>query len=288
MKIKEKITKNKKIQKLNEYKNQIQTIWDNPKQHAIIMLSIWFIIILILSLIVRIKDTTAPNEPIKVEPSNQEPTNNAIKEQLQNISTYEANITINSIEQLTITQSTNGQLINQNTETYFYDSALYTINNNELTPTENTLINDINYFNTSNIYNLIKDTQEEYITIYKDNSYNIKYNIKINEFWLKYKNETLNTEENIGITITGTNQINTIEIDLTNLQNINNYYINKITINLTNINNIEKINLNNQPQEKEWYSGRNNINSRNYTIRISIQKNIFKFRIRRCHNRHLL
>lgn len=235
MKLKEKISKNKKIQKLKEKKEAFDVIWSNPKSHAIIMLSFWFIVVLILSLMVRTKDNTAleiPEETLEIEEKTL--TSDLIKEKLEQIKNYEASILVNEVNYIHIIKVNNEELIEYNNETYYHNDLLYILNNSILEPIENDFINDIVYFSISNIYNLVKDIDEDYITIYKDNSYIIKYSVDISN----YKSDL---EGNLEIILTGSSEINKIEI--------NSDY--KIIIDLTNVNNIEKLNINVLPQEGE-------------------------------------
>ena len=241
MKLKKKLNKNEKYKKYKEYKEYkepFKKIWNDPKLGSAIKLSIWLILILILALIVRINDKPKLEEPKTIQPEQKitNPTNETIKKQLEEITSYEENITVETdiIENIKLTHTQDEDLIIYNNEKYYKKDNLYLLETNEMI--ENKLLTDIIYFNINNIKDKLQNVEEDYITVYKDNSYVISYTIPTNEI---PSFELLETEptNNINITISGKESINKIEI------NLENYNIKKITLELFNINNIDNINI---------------------------------------------
>ena len=240
MKLKEKLNNNEKYKKYKEYKESFKTLWNDPKIGSAIKLSIWVILILILAFIVRINDNKVLNEPTKPIEQKQTlttPTNEKIIKQLEEINSYEETITIEKdiIENIYLTHANDEDLIIYNNEKYYKKDNLYLLSTNEVI--ENKLLQDIIYFNVNNIKDRLQNVEEDYITVYKDNSYVISYTIPTNEI---PSFELLETEptNKINITISGKENINKIEI------NLENYDIKKITLELSNINNIDNLNVN--------------------------------------------
>jgi len=239
MKLKEKLEKNENYKKYKEYKESFKTIWNDPKIGSIIKLSFWFIIILIVALIVRVNDNTEelPQTTIQEKQEILIPTNEIIKKQLNNITSYEENITVETdiIENIKLTHANEEDLIIYNNQEYYKKDNLYLLPTNEII--ENQLLYDIIYFNINNIKNRIENLEEDYITVYKDNSYVISYSIPTNEI-PSFELLEVEPTNNIYITISGKENINKIEISFEN------YNIKKITLELSNINNIDNINVN--------------------------------------------
>lgn len=240
MKLKEKLEKNEKYKKYKEYKESFKTTWNDPKLGSAIKLSIWFILILLLALIVRTNDNKIEEPQPKIQETIETPklqTSDNIKTQLQEITSYEENITVETeiIENLKLTHTNDEDLIIYNNQKYYKKDNLYLLETNEII--ENKLLTDIIYFNINNIKDRLQNIEEDYITVYKDNSYVISYTIPTNEI---PSFELLETEptNNINIIISGKETINKIEI------NLENYNIKKITLELSNINNIENIDVN--------------------------------------------
>ena len=238
MKLKEKLNNNEKYKKYKEYKESFKTIWNDPKLGSAIKLSIWLILILILSLMVRLNDKVEEPKTIQPEQKITNPTNETIKKQLEEITSYEENITVETdiIENITLTHSNDEDLIIYNNEKYYNKDNLYLLSTNEII--ENQLLKDIIYFNITNIKDRLQNLDEDYITVYKDNSYIISYTIPTNEIPSFELLEQIEPTNNINITISGKDNINKIEI------NLENYNIKKITLELLNINNIDNININ--------------------------------------------
>lgn len=237
MKLKEKLNNNEKYKKYKEYKESFKTIWNDPKLGSAIKLSIWLILILILSLMVRLNDKVEEPKPTIPEQVIT-PTRETILNKLNNINNYEEFITVETdiIENIKLTHSNNEDLIIYNNEKYYNKDNLYLLSTNEII--ENRLLKDIIYFNINNIKDRLQNLDEDYITVYKDNSYIISYTIPTNEIPSFELLEQIEPTNNINITISGKESINKIEI------NLENYNIKKITLELFNINNIDNININ--------------------------------------------
>ncbi len=237
MKLKEKLNNNEKYKKYKEYKESFKTIWNDPKLGSAIKLSIWLILILILSLMVRLNDKVEEPKPTIPEQVIT-PTRKTILNKLNNINNYEEFITVETdiIENITLTHSNNEDLIIYNNEKYYNKDNLYLLSTNEII--ENQLLKDIIYFNINNIKDRLQNLEEDYITVYKDNSYIISYTIPTNEIPSFELLEEIEPTNKINITISGKDNINKIEI------NFENYNIKKITLELLNINNIDNININ--------------------------------------------
>ncbi|MBP3921041.1 MAG: hypothetical protein J6D28_05705 [Bacilli bacterium] len=228
-----KIKDNEKIKKLKEKKQSFDILWDNPRYKSIIKLSIWFILILILSLVVRISNNNEPNKPVQ-NPDIKETTP---KQQLQKINNYEAIINIDE-QTLTTKKTNNKELITYQNNTYYYE------NNNLIIGEYNEFIFKTLFFNPNNIYLLIENIDEEYTTKYKDGTYITNYKVPTKIFIKNYNNNYIETEEFINITLEGNKETNKITINLNNIQLIEpTININNITINLNNVNNIQEINV---------------------------------------------
>lgn len=247
MKLKEKIKKTKKYKQFAEKHENLITIWNNPRYHATIVLGLWLIPIAILAIIVR----TNPTQPILSEnkvDEKQELKEISIKDKLKQIDSYETTMTIekyDSIEIIDKTYKNNEQLIKYANNIFYYKDNLYIVINNELIIDNNELLTNINYFNVNNIYNLIENVEEEYITKYQDGTFLINYKITLQELMQKYKNIIIDNQEYIDITLEGKENINKIKINLTNLNIVDiNNNIKTIQLELRNINNIETINVN--------------------------------------------
>ena len=240
MKFKEKLNKNEKYKKYKEYKESFKKLWNDPKSGSAMKIAIWAFLILILALVVRLNGNNEIEEPVKPIEEKQEiktPTNEIVLKQLKDINSYEEIITVEkeTTETLSLTHANDEDLIIYNNEKYYRKDNLYLLSTNEVI--ENKLLQDIIYFNVNNIKDRLQNVEEDYITVYKDNSYVISYTIPTNEI---PSFELLETEatNKINITISGKENINKIEI------NLENYDIKKITLELSNINNIDNINTN--------------------------------------------
>lgn len=237
MKLKDKFKDNEKIKKLKQYKESFDILWSNPRSHASIMLAFWFVLILILALVIRLNGKVVKSD--LVEEIQFEATSDGLKNYLKNIDSYQAVVTINSdIEYLLdITCLDNQYLINYNGNNYYYDDSLYLISGDEKVSIYDNLIDDVYLFNISNIYDLIKEVSEDYITLYNNGLYLINYSILANEFFLDFGDSS----DVISVKFTGDNGINMIEFDFSNLQ-MRQFY-DKVTIEYNNINNIFSINV---------------------------------------------
>ena len=238
MKLKEKLNNNEKYKKYKEYKESFKTVWNDPKLGSAIKLSIWLLLILLLAIIVRVNDSEKIEElQIPEQQEIKTPTRETILKQLNNINSYEESIEIETeiTENIKLTHANNEDLIIYNNEKYYNKDNLYLLSTNEII--ENKILKDIIYFNINNIKDKLQNIEEDYITVYKDNSYVISYTIPTNETPTLELLETEPTNK-INITISGKESINKIEI------NFKNYNIRKITLELSNINNIDNININ--------------------------------------------
>lgn len=240
MKLKEKLENNENYKKYKEYKESFKKIWDDPKIGSIVKLSIWLVLILILALLVRLNGNSEIEEPIKPIEEKQEiktPTSELVLKQLNDINSYEEIITVEKepTETLSLTHANDEDLIIYNNEKYYKKDNLYLLSTNEVI--ENKLLQDIIYFNVNNIKNRLQNVEEDYITVYKDNSYVISYTIPTNEI-PSFESLEQEATNKINITISGKENINKIEI------NLENYDIKKITLELSNINNIDNLNVN--------------------------------------------
>lgn len=198
-----------KLKKIKETKKKLDKLCENPRYKALIKLGFWTVFIIIIAAIVRTKSQiTKPVEPLIFEKNNI-----AIKKSLKEIKNYEATIIINHEE---IIEKT----ITENKETTIYNNQIYETYEN--TPD---IINKTKYFNPENIYELIKEQEEDYITNYKDDSYTISYTIPLNKLMEKYNNTTSLEPADVTIKISGVNTISKIEIDIPN-NNITNIEIN--------------------------------------------------------------
>ena len=240
MKLKEKLNNNEKYKKYKEYKESFKTLWNDPKIGSAIKLSIWLVLILILALIVRVNDNQQldkPKTPIQEKQKVITPTRETILNELNNINSYEELITIETdiTENIKLTHAQDEDLIIYNNEKYYNKDNLHLLSTNEII--ENQLLKDIIYFNIDNIKDRLQNIGEDYITIYKDNSYIISYTIPTNETPSFELLEEIEPTNNMNITISGKETINKIEM------NLENYNIKKITLELSNINNIDNINI---------------------------------------------
>lgn len=218
--MREKLKNSKKVEQLKEFKEKLDIVWSNPKSHAVIMLSFWFIVILFLSLFVRFSGNSYSGDyvsDVKYTENVQEPTGDSIKKDLSSINSFDGKVLLDDVE-FHITKVLSNELIIYNNETYYFDDTLYLLSNKELVPIENDFLSDIIYI-VNNIYDLVDNGQEEYITIYKDNSYVIGFS-------------TMYYDNLIDITLTGLGNIKKIGVIMPNY---------KFEIHLENINNIDKI-----------------------------------------------
>ena len=240
MSLKEKLNNNKKYQKYKEYKESFKTLWNDPKAGSAIKLSIWVILIVILALVVRLNDNQVLDETTKPIDDTQvlkTPTSELILKQLNEINSYEETITVEKdiIENISLIHANNEDLITYNNEKYYNKDNLYLLSTKEII--ENKLLQDIIYFNVNNVKDRLQNIEEDYITVYKDNSYVISYTIPTNET-PSFELLEIEPTNKINITISGKEKINKIEI------NLENYDIKKITLELSNINNIDNLNVN--------------------------------------------
>ena len=132
---------------------------------------------------------------------------------------------------LKLTNFLDKYLISYNGERYYKIDDLYLLSTKEVI--ENKLLSDVTYFNIKNISEYLSDIEEDYLTIYKDNSFSIGYTIPVNSGVLSF--EINESSSFVTIIISGNENIDKVDISF------NDYYIKSISLSLSNINNIEDI-----------------------------------------------
>lgn len=218
MKLKDKLRDSKKIQKLKEYKEAYDNLMSNPRINAGIRLSIWFVIILIISLIVNLGGKKDYVEPKEVKFSN---TSVGVKEFYSNIKSYEANVKLYK-----------GEIVNS----YFVtcvDRCIISYNGNKYSDSDlvDTDLDRVFKFNVNNISNLVRDVDEDYFTMFKDGSYSVLYSVLSSDFFIDGLSDNY-----ISVKFSGNNGVNSVEFDFSNLQDAEFY--DKVIIEYSNVNNI--------------------------------------------------
>lgn len=229
MKLKDKLRDNKKIQKLKEYKESFDNL--SPRASAGIKLGIWFVIILIISLVVNLGGNKDYVEPIKeVKFSN---TSSGVKEYFSSIDSYQANVSFykgDMVKSYLVTCK-DKCIINIDGNKYYYDDSVYTIVDGVNVLSDDIDLINLSKFSISNIFNLISNVEEDYFTVFKDGSYSTLYSVLGSEFFIE--NDSSNY---ISVKFTGNNGVNNIEFDFSNLQDTQFY--DKVIIEYSNVNNI--------------------------------------------------
>lgn len=234
MKLKDKLRDNKRIQKLKEYKESFDNLMSNPRTSAGIKLGIWFVIILIISLMVNLggnKDYVEPIESEKeVKFSN---TSSGVKEYFSSIDSYQAKVVFYKGDMVNnyLVTCKDKCIINFNGNKYYYDDSVYTIVDGVKTLSEDIDLINLSKFSINNISNLISNVEEDYFTVFKDGSYSTLYSVLGSDFFIE--NDSSNY---ISVKFTGNNGVNNIEFDLSNLQDTQFY--DKVIIDYSNVNNI--------------------------------------------------
>lgn len=229
MKLKDKLRDNKKIQKLKEYKESFDNL--SPRASSGIKLGIWFVIILIISLVVNLGGNKDYVEPIKeVKFSN---TSSGVKEYFSSIDSYQANVSFykgDMVKSYLVTCK-DKCIINIDGNKYYYDDSVYTIVDGVNVLSDDIDLINLSKFSISNIFNLISNVEEDYFTVFKDGSYSTLYSVLGSEFFIE--NDSSNY---ISVKFTGNNGVNNIEFDFSNLQDTQFY--DKVIIEYSNVNNI--------------------------------------------------
>lgn len=229
MKLKDKLRDNKKIQKLKEYKESFDNL--SPRASAGIKLGIWFVIILIISLVVNLGGNKDYVEPIKeVKFSN---TSSGVKEYFSSIDSYQANVSFykgDMVKSYLVTCK-DKCIINIDGNKYYYDDSVYSIIDGVNVLSDDIDLINLSKFSISNIFNLISNVEEDYFTVFKDGSYSTLYSVLGSEFFIE--NDSSNY---ISVKFTGNNGVNNIEFDFSNLQDTQFY--DKVIIEYSNVNNI--------------------------------------------------
>ena len=229
MKLKDKLRDNKKIQKLKEYKESFDNL--SPRASAGIKLGIWFILILIISLVVNLGGNKDYVEPIKeVKFSN---TSSGVKEYFSSIDSYQANVSFYKGDMVNnyLVTCKDKCIINFNGNKYYYDDSVYSIIDGVNVLSEDIDLINLSKFSISNISNLISNVEEDYFTVFKDGSYSTLYSVLGSEFFIE--NDSSNY---ISVKFSGNNGVNNIEFDFSNLQDTQFY--DKVIIEYSNVNNI--------------------------------------------------
>ena len=229
MKLKDKLRDNKRIQKLKEYKESYDNL--SPRASAGIKLGIWFVIILIISLVVNLGGNKDYVEPIKeVKFSN---TSSGVKEYFSSIDSYQANVSFykgDMVKSYLVTCK-DKCIINIEGNKYYYDDSVYTIVDGVKTLSDDIDLINLSKFSINNIFNLISNVEEDYFTVFKDGSYSTLYSVLGSEFFIENYSSNY-----ISVKFTGNNGVNNIEFDFSNLQDTQFY--DKVIIDYSNVNNI--------------------------------------------------
>ena len=229
MKLKDKLRDNKRIQKLKEYKESFDNL--SPRASAGIKLGIWFILILIISLMVNLggnKDYVEPKKEVKF--SN---TSSGVKEYFSSIDSYQANVSFykgDMVKSYLVTCK-DKCIINIEGNKYYYDDSVYSVIDGINVLSEDIDLINLSKFSTSNISNLISNVEEDYFTVFKDGSYSTLYSVLGSEFFIE--NDSSNY---ISVKFSGNNGVNNVEFDFSNLQDTQFY--DKVIIEYSNVNNI--------------------------------------------------
>ena len=229
MKLKDKLRDNKRIQKLKEYKESFDNL--SPRASAGIKLGIWFILILIISLMVNLggnKDYVEPKKEVKF--SN---TSSGVKEYFSSIDSYQANVSFykgDMVKSYLVTCK-DKCIINVDGNKYYYDDSVYTIVDGVNVLSDDIDLINLSKFSINNIFNLISNVEGDYFTVFKDGSYSTLYSVLGSEFFIE--NDSSNY---ISVKFTGNNGVNNVEFDFSNLQ-LTDFY-DKVIIEYSNVNNI--------------------------------------------------
>lgn len=229
MKLKDKLRDNKRIQKLKEYKESFDNL--SPRASAGIKLGIWFILILIISLMVNLGGNKDYVEPIKeVKFSN---TSSGVKEYFSSIDSYQANVSFYKGDMVNnyLVTCKDKCIINFNGNKYYYDDSVYSIVDGVNVLSDDIDLINLSKFSINNIFNLISNVEEDYFTVFKDGSYSTLYSVLGSEFFIE--NDSSNY---ISVKFSGNNGVNNIEFDFSNLQDTQFY--DKVIIEYSNVNNI--------------------------------------------------
>ena len=229
MKLKDKLRDNKRIQKLKEYKESFDNL--SPRASAGIKLGIWFILILIISLVVNLGGNKDYVEPIKeVKFSN---TSSGVKEYFSSIDSYQANVSFYKGDMVNnyLVTCKDKCIINFNGNKYYYDDSVYSIVDGVNVLSDDIDLINLSKFSINNIFNLISNVEEDYFTVFKDGSYSTLYSVLGSEFFIE--NDSSNY---ISVKFSGNNGVNNIEFDFSNLQDTQFY--DKVIIEYSNVNNI--------------------------------------------------
>ena len=230
MKLKDKLKDNKGLQKLKEYKESYDSL--SPRSSAGIKLGLWFVIILIVSLMVNLgkKNYVEPVKEVKFLN-----TGSGVKEYFSSIDSYQANIKFYKGDMVNsyLVTCKNKCIINFEGNKYYYDDSVYSIVDGVKTVSDDIDLNRLSKFNINNIYTLVKDVEEDYFTNFKDGSYSVLYSVLGSNFFIDV------FDDYISVKFSGNNGINSVEFDFSNLQDTQFY--DKVVIDYSNVNNIDSV-----------------------------------------------
>ena len=228
-----KISKSESVQRLGKYKESFDVLWSNTRARAGIKLSIWFVLILILSLCVHFFGSTDSVETTEVHFEN---TSVGVKKYFSNINSYQANVSLYKGDIVSSYLFTcNGKcIINHDGSKYYYDGEVYSIIDGVKTMFDDVELNRLIKFNVSNISNLVSNVDEDYFTVFKDGSYSVLYSVLGSDFFIDFDFSSY-----ISVKFTGNNDVNSVVFDFTNLQSDDFY--DKVVIDYSNINSIDSV-----------------------------------------------
>lgn len=234
MKLKDKLRDNKRIQKLKEYKESYDNLRSNPRTSAGIKLGLWFIVVLIISLMVNLGGNDKYIEPeIERKEVMFSNTSDGIKEFFSSIDSYQANVSFykgDMVKSYLVTCK-DKCIINFDGNKYYYDNSVYSIVDGVNVLSDDIDLINLSKFSINNIFNLISDVEEDYFTVFKDGSYSTLYSVLGSDFFIE--NDSSNY---MSVKFTGNNGVNNVEFDFSNLQ-FTDFY-DKVLIDYSNVNNI--------------------------------------------------
>ena len=233
MKLNDKLKDNKGLKRLKEYKESYDSL--SPRARAGIKLGLWFVVILIISLLVNLSGRSDYVEPSiepkkKVEFSN---TSNGVKEYFSSIDSYQANVSLykgDMVKSYLFTCKDKCIIIFDGNK-YYYDDSVYSIVDGVKVLYDDIDLNRLVKFSINNISSLISNIEEDYFTVFKDGSYSTLYSVLGSEFFIN-----LSTDKYISVKFSGNNGVNSVEFDFSNLQ-LTDFY-DRVIIEYSNVNNI--------------------------------------------------
>ena len=205
--------------------------WNNSKTSSIVKLSLWMIIIIVVVVFVKTGESSSESSSTQIPIV--KPTSDVIKSKLKSMISFEEDIVVETDidEFMHLIQLDDDILIVYNGDKYHKTDFIYKISSNELV--YDRLLSDVIYYNVRNISDYLENVDEDYITVYKDDSFLVSYTMFLNDGVPSF--ELDESTDTVSVVVSGKDEIDKIVIEFQN------YYIRKITLNLSNINNIENI-----------------------------------------------